>query len=85
MQHVTGGNWGLVIRRILEAGSRTLPLMAIAAVPLLAGMKTLYAWSLPGQTDPIIIAKHFYLNPSFFTERMIFYFAVLVRAYVPAQ
>src|SRR5580765_7871816 len=48
VQHLTGGNWALVIRRILEAGSRTLPLMAIAAVPLLLGLKTLYVWSRPG-------------------------------------
>src|SRR4029077_14998078 len=63
MQHLTGGNWALVIRRILEAGSRTLPLMAVAAVPLLAGMKTLYIWAGPNQTDPIILSKRLYLNP----------------------
>src|ERR1700687_2835371 len=49
VQHLTGGNWALVIRRILEAGTRTLPLMAVAAVPLLVGMRTLYGWSCPGQ------------------------------------
>src|ERR1700724_3382228 len=75
VQHLTGGNWSLVIRRILEAGSRTLPLMAIAVLPLLAGMKLLYSWSLPDQSDPVILAKHFYLNPGFFIGRTIFYFA----------
>ena len=75
VQHLTGGKWALVIRRILEAGSRTLPLMAVAALPLLAGMKTLYSWSLPGQTDPVILAKHLYLNSGFFVARTIFYFA----------
>ena len=76
IQHLTGGRWALVIRRILESSSRTLPLMAIAALPLLAGMKNIYVWANPGQTDPLIVAKHFYLNPGFFTGRMIFYFAV---------
>ena len=75
MQHLTGGQWGLAIRRILEAGSRTLPLMAVAALPLLAGMKTLYVWSQPGQTDPVILTKRIYLNAGFFAGRMIFYFA----------
>lgn len=75
VQHLTGGNWALVIRRILEAGTRTLPLMAVAALPLLAGMKTLYSWSRPGQSDPVILAKHLYLNSGFFIGRMIFYFA----------
>ncbi len=27
LQHLTGGGWGLVIRRVLEAATRTLPLM----------------------------------------------------------
>lgn len=76
VQHLTGGRWALVIRRILEAGTRTLPLMAIAALPLIAGMKTLYSWSRPGQTDPVILAKQSYLNPEFFVARMIFYFAI---------
>jgi hypothetical protein len=76
VQHLTGGRWALIIRRILEAGSRTLPLMAVAALPVLVGMKTIYIWSRPGQTDPVILAKRLYLNPEFFTVRMIFYFAV---------
>lgn len=76
VQHLTGGRWSLVIRRILEASSRTLPLMAVASLPLLLGMRSLYEWARPGQTDPVIVAKHFYLNPEFFIARMIFYFAV---------
>ncbi len=76
VQHLTGGRWALVIRRILEAGTRTLPLMAIAALPVIAGIKTLYVWSRPGQTDPVILAKQSYLNPQFFSVRMVFYFAV---------
>src|ERR1700688_3463991 len=76
VQHLTGGRCALVIRRILEAGTRTLPLMAVAALPLLAGIKTLYSWSRPGETDPVILAKQSYLNPEFFTVRMAFYFAI---------
>jgi len=76
MQHLTGGNWALVIRRILEAGSRTLPLMAVGAVPVVLGMRSLYSWSRPDETDPVIVGKHFYLNPGFFVVRMVIYFAV---------
>src|SRR6266851_1297100 len=75
VQHLTGGRWALIIRRILEAGSRTLPLMAVAALPVLVGMKAIYSWSRPGQSDPVILAKRLYLNPEFFTARMVFYFA----------
>jgi hypothetical protein len=74
LQHLTGGRWALVIRRFLEAGTRTLPLMAVAALPLVAGMKSLYVWARPGENDPLIVAKHAYLNPPFFFARMIFYF-----------
>jgi hypothetical protein len=76
VQHLTGGRWALVIRRILEAASRTLPLMFIAALPLLLGVKSLYSWSRPGQTDPAVVAKLGYLNTPFFAARMIFYFLV---------
>jgi hypothetical protein len=75
LQHLTGGRWALVIRRILEAGTRTLPVMAVAALPILIGMKSLYVWARPGQIEPVIVAKHAYLNPVFFTVRMVFYFA----------
>ncbi len=74
LQHLTGGLWSLVIRRILEAGTRTLPLMALAALPIVAGMKSLYVWARAGQSDPTIAAKHAYLNPAFFVARMVFYF-----------
>src|SRR4249920_373767 len=42
LHHMSGGAWGLVIRRILEASSRTLPLVALFAIPLLFGLKHLY-------------------------------------------
>src|ERR1700704_884953 len=63
VQHLTGGNWALVIRRILEAGSRTLPLMAVAVLPLLAGMKWVDRWARPGHNDSLLLSKHLYLNP----------------------
>ena len=34
LQHSTGGAWGLVIRRVLEAATRTLPLMIILFLPI---------------------------------------------------
>ena len=35
LQHLTGGVWGLVIRRVLEAATRTLPLILILFIPRL--------------------------------------------------
>src|SRR5581483_3649682 len=47
LQHVTGGVWGTVIRRPLEAGTRTLPLMAVLFIPVILGMHHLYGWMDP--------------------------------------
>ena len=47
LHHVVGGAWGAMIRRVLEAGTRTLPLMVVLFVPLLYGLTTLYSWSRP--------------------------------------
>ena len=38
IQHLTGGKWGMVIRRQLEAGMKTLPLMAALFIPIVFGM-----------------------------------------------
>jgi hypothetical protein len=47
LQHLTGGAWGLVIRRVLEASTRTLPLMLILFVPIIFGLKHIYPWTDP--------------------------------------
>jgi hypothetical protein len=48
LQYVTGGKWGLLLRRPLEAMSRTLPLVALFCVPILIPFfgKHLYQWVL---------------------------------------
>src|ERR1017187_6007247 len=48
LQYVTGGKWGLLLRRPLEAMTRTLPLVALMVVPILipALGKHLYQWVL---------------------------------------
>jgi hypothetical protein len=46
LQYVTGGKWGLLLRRPLEAMSRTLPLIAIFFIPLILLMKKMYLWAV---------------------------------------
>jgi hypothetical protein len=44
LQHLTGGHWGIVIRRSLESAVRTLPLMVVAFLPIaFFGMQYLYS------------------------------------------
>ena len=45
LQYVTGGKWGLLLRRPLEAMTRTLWLVALMFVPIAFFMKHLYQWA----------------------------------------
>ena len=45
VQYCSGGKWGLLIRRPLEAMSRTLWVSALLFVPILVFMKKLYLWA----------------------------------------
>src|SRR5271168_2112021 len=47
IRHLTGGGWGMVIRRVLGAAMRCVPLMAILFVPILFGLPHLYMWARP--------------------------------------
>src|ERR1700740_692464 len=37
VHYLVGGRWGIYIRRVLEAGTRLLPLMLVLYIPLLYG------------------------------------------------
>jgi hypothetical protein len=78
VQHLTGGAWGVVIRRPLEAATRTLPFMAALFVPIVFGMGHLYHWTDADAVaaDPVLQAKQAYLNVPFFLVRQVFYFGV---------
>ena len=80
LQHLTGGAWGLVIRRVLEAATRTLPVMAVLFLPIVAGMGHLYHWTHAdvAATDPMIRDKVAYLNVPFFLIRQVLYFGIWI-------
>jgi hypothetical protein len=77
LQYVTGGAWGLVIRRSCEAAVRTLPLTALMFLPVVIGINNLYPW--PHKTfvdaDELLRHKAPYLNTPFFLLRAVIYFA----------
>ena len=45
LQYVSGGKWGLLLRRPLEAMSRTLPLVFVLFLPIVFFSKHLYQWA----------------------------------------
>ena len=75
---LTGGVWGLGIRRVLEAGARTLYFGLVLFIPVGLGIGTLYVWSHPDAVaaDPILQQKQAYLNAPFFLGRTVVYFAI---------
>jgi hypothetical protein len=77
LQYLTGGAWGVVIRRPAEAAARTLPLMALLFIPVVIGIPNLYRWSHANvvAADEILQHKSTYLNVPFFLIRALVYFA----------
>ncbi len=78
LQHLSGGVWGFVIRRLLEAATRVFPLLALLFLPLLFGLHQLYPWADPAKVaqDPLLQHKAAYLNVTGFVARAVFYFAL---------
>ena len=86
--HLTGGSWGFLVRRILEAGMRTLPLLAVLFVPIACGIGYLYPWAQPDAVaaSPQLQYQQFYLAPTWFWVRAVVYFAVwLAMAFLLAS
>ena len=84
LQHLTGGGWGLVIRRVLEAATRTLPLVLLLFVPIVLGAHRIYKWTDVHEVaeHPVLKEKSKYLNLPFFTVRAAIYFVIwLALAY----
>ena len=79
VQHLSGGAWGVVIRRPLEAAVSTLPVMALLFLPIVPGMHDIYHWThADALSDPVIAAKAAYLNTPFFLARALFYFVIWI-------
>ena len=82
IRHLTGGGWGMVIRRILGAAMRTVPLLALLFIPVALGIHKLYIWAQPlDQIADKHLREHLeditktYLTTNGFILRAIFYFA----------
>jgi hypothetical protein len=79
LQHLTGGNWGIIIRRPLESATRVMALVAVLFVPIFFGMKYLYAAWLtapPSGEGALSEFQRAYLTPNGFRVRAILYFVV---------
>jgi hypothetical protein len=80
LHHLTGGWWGYPLRRILEASTRTLWVMAVLFAPILLGLSHLYPWTNPNDIpdDELHHFKKVWLTPGNFTLRAVIYFVLLL-------
>jgi hypothetical protein len=90
LQHLTGGAWGVTVRRMLEAGALAIPVMGLLFIPIILATynviglpKPLYEWADPAvvtpgdpRFDPGIYHKVPWLTPNFFTARAVIYFVL---------
>jgi hypothetical protein len=77
LQYLTGGAWGVVIRRIVEAASRVLPLVFIMWLPLAVGVTYLYEWTHLPPDDFTVQHRGAYQTPLWWIVRGVIYFALL--------
>jgi hypothetical protein len=80
MQHMVGGQWGLVTRRIYEAASRLTLFCAVLVLPIVFTLPRLFSWARPEvvSADEILQVKQVYLNVPFFLIRLVVYFLVWI-------
>jgi hypothetical protein len=77
LHHLSGGQWGLVSRRVFEAATRTMPIVALFFLPVLLGIPAIFEWSHPEviESNAVVRLKEPYLNVKFFIIRGLIYFA----------
>src|SRR5436309_390388 len=84
VNHLSAGKWGLIIRRILEAGAAQFPLMFILFIPIALGMNHLFSWIpdsvrwIQQNSDAHTIMQHraALLTKTFFLIRWPLYFLI---------
>jgi len=76
LHHLVGGGWGFVIRRLLESGARTFPVLLILGIPFLIGVSPSHAWVRAEAFKPEALTefKRIYMGPTFFYLRAAIFF-----------
>jgi hypothetical protein len=80
LQYITGGEWGILIRRPLGAAARTMMWMAVLFIPIAIGLRDIYPWADPNvvSADHVLQLKQSYLNRTAFLIRTAIYFALWI-------
>jgi len=78
IHQLSGGGWGVLVRRPMGAASRVLPVLTVLFLPIVIGMHRLYVWTDANLVahDEVLRGKLLYLNTPFFLVRAAIYFLV---------
>ena len=81
VQHLTRAGWSVSLRRLAEVLASTMPVIAVLSLPLIIAVVAhngvLYPWAGPeAHHDHLIHQKTAFLNPWFWTARMVIYFVI---------
>ena len=75
VHQLSGGAWGVLIRRPIGAASRVIPLMTVLFLPIALGVMRIYPWTNADLVahDEALQHKQLYLNVPFFLTRAAIY------------
>lgn len=79
VHQLSGGEWGVLIRRPASAATRVLPLLTVLFLPIALSVTHIYPWASAHageHHDHVLQHKEVYLNVPFFLARAAFYFLV---------
>jgi hypothetical protein len=76
VHQLSGGAWGVLIRRPIGAAARVIPLMTVLFLPIALGVMRIYPWTNADLVahDEALQHKQLYLNVPFFLTRAAIYF-----------
>jgi len=80
LQYVTGGEWGILLRRPLGAAARTMSIMLVLGIPIAVGVTYIYPWTNNAymHADEALHLKQGYLNTNFWLIRAAAYFVIWI-------
>jgi hypothetical protein len=88
VHHLTGGVWGVVLRRPLEAQMRTLPLVALLFVPLALGLDDVFPWagaSSSNRTNENRMYEIYFQHAWFFGRWIVYFMLWIALAWLLAR
>ena len=78
LQYLISGAWGVVGRRVLEAATRTLPIVVVLFIPIALGVYsgTVYTWTHLPPTEHTMVQRGIFMTPAMWILRSVVYFAL---------